>query len=835
MYDALGEKQKALDYLNQSLPLSRATGYKEWEAVTLNNIGRVYSDLGQKQKALDYYNQSLPLSQSVEDKAEEATTLNNIGAVYDALGQKQKALEYYNQSLPLSQAVEDKAGEATTLNNIGLVYSALGERQKALDYFNQSLPLTQATGDKAGEAITLNNIGLVYLALGEKQKALDYLNQSLPLTQAVGKKAQEAATLNNIGGVYLDLGQKQKALEYFNQSLPLRRATGDKAGEATTLNNIGAVYSALGEKQTALDYFNQSLPLSRATGDKAGEAVTLSNIARIERTQGNLNEALTQIKTAINIIEELRSKIGSQELRASYFAQNQDYYQFYIDLLMELHQQNSNKGYDAQALHASERARARSLVELLAEANADIRQGVDPELLEKESNIQQKLNAQEYQRHQLVSNGQYTNKQLDPIKQEINTLLDQLQQIKAEIRIKSPGYAALKYPEPLTLPEIQQQVLDEETLLLQYSLGEERSFLWAVTQTGINSYELPPQAEIEAAAKELRGLLQSENSEVINSEAAKKLSQMLLAPVAEQLNGQRLLVVGDGILQTIPFAVLPIPGKTSPLLVNHEIVTLPSATAIAVSRRDLKNRTPAPKTLAVLADPVFQQNDPRFQEDYTQSPLAKSPSSTSDKVRQFAVEIGVTLNRLEYSSQEAKTILALVPENQQTQALGFDASRLTATSSDLSQYQIVHLATHGLLNTEKPELSGLVLSLFNQEGKEEDGFLRLHDIYNLNLPAELVVLSACETGLGQEVKGEGLVGLTRGFMYAGAKGVAVSLWSVNDAGTAIFMEKYYQKMLQEGLTSVAAMRAAQLEMWQTEQWSSPYYWSAFVVQGEWRE
>jgi len=398
----------------------------------------------------------------------------------------------------------------------------------------------------------------------------------------------------------------------------------------------------------------------------------------------------------------------------------------------------------------------------------------------------------------------------------------------------------------------------------------------------------------------LRGLLQSENTEVINSQAAQKLSQMLLAPVAEQLNGQRLLVVGDGILQTIPFAVLPIPAETSlgqgttdsaslasrppippdpslrsgrksalggeksesevqsppglgdlggfegkiPLLVNHEIVTLPSATAIAISRREFKNRPPAPKTLAVLADPVFNKNDPRFTVVETQPQPVQTQHAASLRqnqsnaafpgVRQFAIEMGVILDRLEYSGQEAKTILALVPENQQMQAIGFNASRLTATSSDLSQYQIVHLATHGLLNTEKPELSGLVLSLFNQEGEEKDGFLRLHDIYNLNLPAELVVLSACETGLGQEIKGEGLVGLTRGFMYAGAKGIAVSLWSVNDAGTAKLMEKYYQKMLNEGLTSVAAMRAAQLEMWQSQQWNSPYYWSAFVVQGEWR-
>jgi CHAT domain-containing protein/Flp pilus assembly protein TadD len=859
VYNALGKKQKALEFFNQSLPLSRATGDKPTQALTLNNIGAVYSALGEKQKALEFFNQSLPLSRATGDKAVEAATLANIGKVYSNLGQKQKALEFYNQSLPLSRATADKAQEAVTLNNIGRVYEDLGEKQKALEFYNQSLPLSRATGDKAVEAAILSNIGAVYDALGEKQKALEFYNQSLPLSRATGDKAVEAATLSNIGAIYDALGEKQRALEFYNQSLPLRRATGDKAGEALTLNNIGRVYDDLGQKQKALEYYNQSLALSRATGDKAVEAATLYNLAYLERNRGNLNVALTQMEGAITILEDLRTKIGSQELRASYFAQvqNQGYYQFYIDLLMQLHKTNPNKGYDAQALHASERARARSLLELLTEANANIRQGVNPKLLDEERDLQQQLSAAEYNREQLLK-GQYTNKQLTEIKQQIETLLTRLQQLEGEIRVNSPRYAALKYPQPLNLQQIQQQVLDDNTLLLEYSLGEERSYLWAVTKTGITSYELPPRADIETVAQEFYKQLKSEAGSI---EEGMKLSQMLLAPVVNQLGNKRLLIVGDGVLQSIPFAALPIAEGTSPptpllagegsnspappslqgkgvgglgltpLLVNHEIVSLPSASTIGVLRNELKDRKLAPKTLVAIADPVFSANDDRFK---TSQPQPTNAATIPAEVKRSASDIAVNLDRLQYSRKEAEQILALVPENQRFSAFDFTANRTTATLPDLSQYRFIHLATHGLLNTIHPELSGVVLSLFDENGADTDGFLRLNDIFNLNLPAELVVLSACETGLGKDVKGEGLVGLTRGFMYAGAKRVAVSLWSVNDTATASLMTKFYQQMLEKKLNPVAALRAAQLEMLKSEQWKAPYYWAAFVVQGEWQ-
>jgi CHAT domain-containing protein/Flp pilus assembly protein TadD len=875
VYDALGEKPKALEYLNQSLPLRRVTGDKAGEVDTLNNIGGVYLDLGEKPKALDFYNQSLPLVRAVGDKAKEATTLNNIGTVYDALGEKQKALEFYNQSLPLARTTGDKAQEAVTLNNIGRVYDALGEKQKALNFYNQSLPLRRATGDKVGEAVNLNNIGAIYYALGEKQKALDFYNQSLLLKRATGDKAGEARTLNNIGKVYSDLGEKRKALELYNQSLSLTRTTGDKAREAVTLSNIGAVYYELGEKQKALELYNQSLPLSRATGDKAQEAVTLYNLAYLQRSQGNLNSALTQIEAAITIIEDLRTKIDSQELRASYFATVQNYYKFYIDLLMQLHKTNPNKGYDALALNVSERSRARSLIELLTEAQANIRQGADPKLLEQETTLQQQLDTLEKRRLELVS-GKYTDAQLQALEQERQTLQQEYQQLQDQIRQTSPRYASLKYPEPLTLSEIQQQVLDDDTLLLEYSLGEERSYLWAVTKTSFTSYELPKRADIETLAQSFYqntgkqkapqrgiGVTPREDSQEITT----KLSQILLSPVAEQLAGKRLLIVGDGALQYLPFAALPTPdslGKDKtpvPLIVNHEIVNSPSASTVAIIRQDTNGRKLAPKKVAVIADPVFSKDDERVKTLVGQASRLSEDSSVLEgeggkisrgeggqdahptsqdselsvlALTRSAREAGISFQRLPFTRTEGDRILSLIPNTQSQSAFDFAANRATATSPQLSQYQIVHFATHGILNSQNPELSGVVLSLVDETGTSQNGFLRLNDIFNLNLPAELVVLSACETGLGKEIKGEGLVGLTRGFMYAGSPRVLVSLWSVADEGTSELMTRFYKKMLQENLQPVAALRAAQLEMLQTPQWKSPYYWAAFTLQGEWK-
>jgi len=843
VYSALGEQQKALEYYTQSLPLRRATGDRAGEANTLSNIGNVYSALGEKQKALEYYSQSLPLRRAVGDRRGEATTLAGMGLVYSALGEKQKALEYYSQSLPLSRAVGDRKQEATTLNNIGGIYSELGENQKALEYYSQSLPLNRAVGDRRGEAGILNNIGGVYSELGEQQKALEYYSQSLPLYRAVSDRGGEAGILNNIGGVYSALGEQQKALEYYSQSLPLFRAVGDRGGEATTLNNIGLVYDELGEQQKALEYYSQSLPLSRAVGDRDGEARTLYNIAGVKRDQNNLPEALKNIEGSMKIIESLRTKIASPELRSSYFATVQNRYEFYIDLLMQLHKTNPKSGYDTKALEASERSRARSLLELLQESNANIREGISPDLLQQEKSLQQQLDAIEKQRIEAVSSPNLNQTKIDEIDSHRLALLQQYQQIQTQIRTASPRYAALTQPQPLTLPEIQKQILDDNTILLQYSLGKDRSYLWVVTSTGLTSYELPKQVDIETAARAFRTAITSKDDKYTPQEVAEasaNLGQLILQPAAAQLGNKRLLIVPDGVLHYTPFPALTISQTAGQntnvsLIVEHEIITLPSASTLAILRQNYGDRKPPSQTLAILADPVFSPTDERVKGQLTPATTEQLESNNLGLNRSLrASDRGWPPERLRFTRQEAQTISSLFPSASSRQIFDFDASRTTATDGNLVNYQIIHLATHGIANNKNPELSGIVMSMVDDKGNLVNGFLRLTDIFNLKLAANLVVLSACQSGMGQNVKGEGMVGLTRGFMYAGAQRVAVSLWSVDDEGTAVLMQKFYQKMLQEKLAPAAALRAAQIEMMQQEKWQSPYYWAAFTLQGEWK-
>ncbi|MGI8503099.1 MAG: CHAT domain-containing protein, partial [Hassallia sp.] len=393
-----------------------------------------------------------------------------------------------------------------------------------------------------------------------------------------------------------------------------------------------------------------------------------------------------------------------------------------------------------------------------------------------------------------------------------------------------------------------QQQLDKDTVLLQYSLGKDRSYLWAVTPDSLDSYELPGQKQIEDAANNFREvivlgrkLINRNNPNAINKPAS-QLTKIILAPVANKLGKKRLVIVADGVLQNIPFAALADPSATptttsvayQPLLVNHQIVNLPSVTAIATQRQQLNKRKPAPKTLAILADPVFAADDKRVtgKEPAIADNLNLDRSSLQRALR--------NLNRnglippLPGTRTEAEEILKLVSPSQSIHAYDFDANYNFATSPELKQYRFLQFATHGIVDTTNPELSGIVLSQIDKQGKPvEKGYLRLGDIFNLDLGAELVVLSACETGLGKNVKGEGLMGLTRGLMYAGSKRAVVSLWQVDDEGTSQLMPLFYKAIL-GGESPTSALRDAQLQLWQQKQWQNPYYWAAFTLQGDWR-
>jgi CHAT domain-containing protein len=441
-----------------------------------------------------------------------------------------------------------------------------------------------------------------------------------------------------------------------------------------------------------------------------------------------------------------------------------------------------------------------------------------PLYFERERSLQELLNAKTDRQLTLLG-GKHSEQQATAAEGEIRSLLTQYQELEVQIRSGNPRYAALKHPQPLRLEQIQKDALDANTLLLEYALGAERSYVWAVTRDGIKAFELPKRREIEDTAwrvhKEWSG-----NGPAADRRQVLALSRMLLHPVRGLLAGKRLLIVTEGALQYIPFSAL-LAQDRRPLVMDHEIVHLPSASTLAVLRHELAGRKPAPKMLAVLADPVYSRNDPRVK-----IPHAAPRGDSGERTGAAGFE------RLRLSRREAEAILALWPRESSLKALDFDASRTTATSGALVRYRIVHIASHGIVNAQHPELSGLVLSLVNENGDAQEGFLRAHEIFNLKLAADLVVLSACQTALGKDIKGEGLVSLTRGFLYAGTARVLASLWAVPDGGAAELMKIFYQRMRVQQLTPAAALRSAQMAMLQDVRWREPYYWAAFTIQGE---
>src|SRR5215470_6200760 len=863
----LGDTKGKAECVDALILIFHELGARLEEASAIANKAATLDSLGDYPAALQSAQQALRVFQEEGDRNREASALNELGQIYRSMNEQQLALDHYERALAIRREGGDKWLIMGTLENIGVIYYDLGDFPRALDYFRQSLAISEEIGDRRTKALLLQDFGAIWRETGETARALDAQTQSLSLAREVGDQYAESQALMSMSELHLLQGEKEKARDDLARALELSRVAGDPVGEAAALTQMGEAAADSGDWPQAINLLQQSLTLARATGNLRRQLDALVGLAQTERKRDDLGAARDYHEKALELIESMRAKVLRQELRASFLASRQNEYEEYADLLMELHQREPGAGYAAAAFGISERGRARSLLETLAESRADIRQGVDAALLAEERKLAGQIRAKELQREKLAGDSHAT-KQIEVLAKEIEDLLNESQSLEGRIREASPRFAALTQPQPASAAEVQKQCLDSQTVLLEFALGEKRSWLWAVTPDAITSYALPPRAEIEASARKIYELLTArqlnkdltesqrqaliaESDTKFRTESA-ALSRMLLSPIYAQLRQEwkdkRLVIVASGALEYTPFAALPVP--PSPLIASHEIVRLPSASALVALRRETAGRRPAAKTLAIIADPVFEPNDPRVLaaakkkrsndnlvagvRSASEAPAAVSSTTNSDLMRAARSFNRMGFARLPFSRDEADKIAELIPESSLFKATDFQANRTLAASGELSRYRIIHFATHGLLNGEHPELSGLVLSLVDENGKTRDGFLRMSDIFNLRLPSDLVVLSACQTALGKEIKGEGLVGLTRGFMYAGAERVVASLWQVDDQATAELMRYFYRGMLKENLRPAAALRAAQVEMSSSSRWSEPYYWAGFVIQGEWR-
>jgi CHAT domain-containing protein/tetratricopeptide (TPR) repeat protein len=829
--------EEALERYDEAAQIWERLGDRKDLARSLIHEGFVQSDASRYDEAESCFERAWP---GFLDPRQQAIVRVAKARLRLRQGEFQEALDGFEAALSVLRPMGDAVWIGSSLTGIAQAYADLAETKRALEYWQEAFQIFENAGLKTVAVDVLVDLGSTHLATGDESSARDCFEHALALGTELGIQRWEAVALRYLGAVYLLRHDPSQALDFLEASTLAQRSFDDPTLAAQTRADLGEVRLLLGEPDRATRRFDEALALSRIASDRVTEARGLFGLARTAAGVGRLETARRHVENALSVAESLRTATENLDLRAAYLASVYHYSEFLMDVLMRLHQARPRNRLDAAAFGASERARARSLLDRLSEAGVDLRRGVDPELLKREQVLKNAFDdwaARQRHRGGVAENA-------EALAAEYQDLEERYSQVQAEIRSQSPRYAALVKPRPLSLAEVQREVLDHDTLLLEYALGEERSYLWAVSDDTHTSYELPPRAEIERAAgrayERLTARLTAagdprdrqryiERADAEYWTEAARLSEMLLGPVAAQMAGKRILVVGDGALQYLPFAALPVPGHPTnavPMLVEHEVVGLPSASVLAVLRRQSRTRTPPGRAVAVLADPVFEPDDPRLE-------AVGGPDGSEDLRGDAAREGSRGFPRLAATRQEARAIVAAAPPGLTLQAIGFDASRAVAMSPELSRYRIVHFATHGIVDNESPGLSGIALSMYDARGRPRDGFLRLHDIYGLDLPVELVVLSACDTALGKQLRGEGLVGMVRGFMHAGAQRVVASLWKVDDEATGELMRRFYLEMFRENRSPAAALRQAQLALWRERRWRSPFYWAAFVLQGEW--
>ncbi|MET0553356.1 MAG: CHAT domain-containing tetratricopeptide repeat protein [Vicinamibacteria bacterium] len=790
------------DRRQESLPELRAaldgwqrlgdTRMEMWTALTLGNV--LQGVFGENQQGAELLARPLAIARERQDEWAEARVSYNLAQMIRRMGRTAEARALFERAIALHRA----AGRMRDLSNALRACSDLqrfaGDEEGALALAQESLETARQSGEPYMIDRAEVNVAQGYLRLSEHERVLEALDRPFP---GLAQDRQARASISSMrASAYRMMGDDDRAYEAWLDALEEYEQVGNRAVVAEVWLRLSDVHRSRGEWDTALELIEPALEILAQTGDRlvsaggrcrlgetelgrgeiekarlafaaavelAGEGSSsarmcgTAGLAKAALAAGDLEGARTHAERAVAHAEEERASLSDTGNRAGALARTAPAFEVLTEIRMRQHALRPDAGHAAEALGVAEAGRARSLVELLADG-----------------------------------------------------------------RISAPAALGAR-PRPLDAARIQADVLDEGSLLLEFALGDEASYLWLVGPRELAAYRLPPRAEIETLARSVRDALGAPTSAAHARDAARRLGRLLLGPAADRLGEKRLLVVAPGVLQYLPFAALPDPRDPAgkPLVERHEIVQAPSASAVAFIRRTPHAPAAGPRSVAVLADPVYEASDPRL-------PAPARTGAGGTRARSGA------LGRLPFSRVEAAAIAKAAGPGRALQEIGFDASRARVLGDALAGHDIVHFATHGVLDSARPSRSGLVLSLFDRHGRPQDGALRLRDVYDLELSADLVVLSGCETALGRDLRGEGLVGLTGGFLHAGARQVVASLWRVDDLATSELMARFYRRLLRDGRTPPAALRAAQREMAADPRWRDPYYWAGFVVLGDWR-
>jgi len=857
------EYDQSIDYFLQALSIAREIGDKDLTQIILTNLSPVYwvnRDFG---KAMETSEEAEKIAEELGDEESVAIILANRAIIYGDRGDFVRELEVKERGLKLFQKTGSQQHEANCYQNLGGTYIAMGNYGKAQDAFQRSLDLAEKIGDKPLVGVVLTNMAELHLEMGSYDIALDDVQRSLKVIRDVGEQREIGAGLEILGMIYTAKGNYSAALKTFREVLSLGEEIKDQSRIASSQYLIGVLYSKLGDYDQALANYSKALSLWESSGIKpqmgkcymmigsahyskkevtqANDAITKSiellqetgsqdllwraiyNKSLIERDAGNIAQAIPSMKQAVDVLDQVRAQVFLPEQKWMFLEDRLDVYEDLIRLLV-------NSQNIAEAFDYAQRSKARAFLDLLSEAHIDPQQNLSNENYEEKKRLQ----AEMMNLNQNIKD-QYENEKLDQpairkLEKERGRLDDQYRSLLLKIRQQNPRYAGLQYPEPINLADAQ-KLIDKDTVLMEYFVGKKSSFCFVITSDGSKAFSVPAEKQLNENIRLITDAIQKPDPVLETTSGtygqyattARSLYKKLLAPAGAALQAKRRIIIApDGMLGYLPFeSLLTADGdfkqidfsKLSYLGSNYEIQYVPSISVLAAIEQyrqpaDENNR----KQLIAFADPLSQPE------------VSKNNSPELDRtVRDWSSSI----KELPYSRTEVEEISKLYPKGSTTLLIGKDATEVNAKKMDLQDYRIVHFASHGLIDEEHPQFSSLILN----SGGDEDGYLTMREVFDLKLNADLVVLSACKSGLGQRIRGEGVTGLSRSFFGAGAASVVVSLWNVYDRSTSDFMTSFYREMETGKLNKAAALKAARRKMILSQKYSHPYYWSPFILIG----
>ena len=825
-----GELDDARIHWHESTGIFAELGEWREEAQVRQNLAVIDIERGYSDRAIVRLQTIIDALPPEKDPEFRAIVLDNLGAAHREFGNSDEALQAFSTALGLHRESGDRHGEGWSLRGIGTTYYVLGELELAESYLTDALNVAKEVKDGRTEAGILTNLGNIQYLKANHSSALELHNDAVKLTQSASDRASRLVLVSKD---LIALGRYREASQHANNALRLAESSSSPVSRADALQELGRSYGYLGKPQLARDSLTRALTIYETLGLEGGQADSLHALSVIKHQAGDFDAALQDGEKALKLLESLRARVAAPDLRAFYSSTRRRYYDTHVRVLIDAYEysSHSNSTYLEEALTTSERARARMTMDLLAESSVHLRKGIDAKLFQKQQNLLRELSALRHQRDSLVPDptADVASEALQSTLRKMVATENELNLLETEFRKNSTEYAAFTSPTTLSANEIQ-VLLDPNTTLLQYSLGDRESFVWIVTNSSLRMVRLASREKIEATVRRTFLALNSfDPSRARRSQKAslQELAGLILTPVSKFLTGEKILISAVDVLQYVPFSLLPVDGGGTPLLMSHEIINVPSVSVVERLRSREGDKEPG-RTLAIFADPVFDRADSRL----TKTSHSRTHPQTA-RNELLSRSSGENLGRLVASGTEAHAIGRLVPPTNRMIATGFESSIERLQSLELSDYRFLHFATHGLVDTDYPALSALALSFFDETGAKRDGYLRLNDIYNLKLNADLVVLSACNTALGREIRGEALVGLSQGFIYSGARSLVLTLWQVPDRATSELMVLLYENMLLGSLTPSAALRKAQLSIRSERRWSDPYFWGSFVLFGDW--